>query len=81
MPLHCDSRSISNGSDIHGHIEGQWEDCIDNHYPIDAVNQRFLYDMRGFPLRDDNPSGAYANSALGRAETAIPIQNRRSQPP
>jgi hypothetical protein len=71
MPLHCDSRRFSSAADIHGHIEGGWEHAVEEHYPIDRANQRFLYDPDGYPLREANPAAAYAGSVLARVETEL----------
>ena len=56
MPLHCDNRSFSEGADIHGWIEGQWEDNIKKSYSIDKDNDRFFYDPQGYPLATDKQS-------------------------
>ena len=50
MPLHCDSRSFSSGTNIHGSIEGVWEKAISSAYKIDKDNNRFFYDPDGYPL-------------------------------
>ena len=42
MPLHCDNRSFSSGSNIHGFIESQWDTQVKNSYSID--------DPDGYPL-------------------------------
>jgi hypothetical protein len=51
MPLHCDSRSFSSGSNVHGYIEKQWEDAVKKSYRIDKDNDRFFYDPDGYPLQ------------------------------
>ena len=50
MPLHCDNRSFSSGSNIHGFIESQWDTQVKNSYSIDTANNRFFYDPDGYPL-------------------------------
>ncbi|MBQ6069877.1 MAG: hypothetical protein IJK84_10270 [Bacteroidales bacterium] len=50
MPLHCDSRSFSSGSNIHGFIESQWDNQVKKSYSIDTANNRFHYDPQGYPL-------------------------------
>ena len=50
MPLHCDNRSFSPGSNIHGFIESQWDTQVKNSYSIDTANNRFFYDPDGYPL-------------------------------
>lgn len=49
MPLHCDKRKFSDGSDIHAKIEGEWDKLIQSTFKIDKENQRFLYNSSGFP--------------------------------
>ena len=49
MPLHCDKRKFSDGSDIHAKIEGEWDKLIQSTFKIDKDNQRFLYNSSGFP--------------------------------
>ncbi|MEG1555971.1 MAG: hypothetical protein RR356_04515, partial [Bacteroidales bacterium] len=51
MPLHCDYRGFSNGDNIHGFIESQWDYKIKKGYKIDIGNSRFYYDSNGYPLR------------------------------
>jgi hypothetical protein len=65
MPLHCDSRKFSNGSDLHGKIEGRWDDEVRKCYQLDMENERFFYDQEGYPLRVE---AAYANSFLKDVE-------------
>jgi hypothetical protein len=50
MPFHCDSRKFSNGVDLHGKIEGLWDDEVRNCYEIDFLNERFYYNRDGYPL-------------------------------
>ncbi|MCQ2144615.1 MAG: hypothetical protein MJY72_02615 [Bacteroidales bacterium] len=50
MPLHCDSRSFSEGKNIHGHIESEWDKAVKKSYVIDLKNERFGYDPEGYPL-------------------------------
>ena len=56
MPLHCDSRSFSNGSNIHAHIEHEWDEAVRDCYSIDFDNERFFYDPDGYPLKTGNNS-------------------------
>jgi hypothetical protein len=51
MPFHCDSRKFSEGIDLHGKIEGLWDDEIRKCYEIDLLNERFYYDREGYPWR------------------------------
>ena len=39
MPLHCDKRKFSDGSDIHAKIEGEWDKLIQSTFKIDKENQ------------------------------------------
>ncbi len=56
MPLHCDSRSFSDGDNIHAHIEKEWDEALRDCYSIDFDNERFFYDPEGYPLKvDSNP--------------------------
>ena len=50
MPLHCDSRSLGG---IHASIEESWEKQIKKSYSIDTRNNRFYYDVDGYPLATD----------------------------
>jgi hypothetical protein len=65
MPLHCDSRKFSDGIDIHGKIEGLWDDEIRRFYLIDLLNERFFYNREGYPLRVD---GGFDGSFLDQVE-------------
>lgn len=51
MPLHCDARSLGK---IHGEVEKQWENYVNNTYEIDKRNSRFFYDQDGYPLMKDD---------------------------
>lgn len=51
MPLHCDYRQFSEGSDLHAQIEKNWETQLLKSYSIDKNNSRFLYDPQGYPLK------------------------------
>ena len=50
MPLHCDSRSFSSDSNIHGFIEDEWDKQVKKSYRVDFDNERFYYDPEGYPL-------------------------------
>lgn len=62
VPFHCDSRSFSSGCDLHGHVEGKWDEEIRNYYPIDTPNQRFFSNQEGYPLFQPTPE--YQSSYL-----------------
>jgi hypothetical protein len=65
MPLHCDSRKFSSGIDLHGIIEGLWDDEIRKYYKLDLLNERFFYNPDGYPLRVD---AGFDNSFLKKVE-------------
>jgi hypothetical protein len=65
MPFHCDSRRFSEAADIHGKIEGRWDDEIRACYRLDLMNERFYYNQEGYPLR---VQAAYENSFLREVE-------------
>ena len=50
MPLHCDVRPFSSGTDVHAFIEEIWEKHITDSYKIDKDNERFFYEPDGYPL-------------------------------
>ena len=64
MPFHCDSRRFSEGKDLHGYIEGKWDDMIRRYYLIDEDNERFFYNPKGYPLRDSSIDQEYQSSVL-----------------
>ena len=65
MPLHCDARpGTVEGYNLHDAIEQKWEEEVVLYYDIDRPNQRFRYDLGGFPaLKLENING-YAQSIL-----------------
>lgn len=71
MPLHCDSRSFSEGANIHNEIEKKWDNLIKSHYEIDTKHKRFLYDPHGFPLRRMDKDTQYQGSYLKRIEDEL----------
>ena len=71
MPFHCDSRRFSEGQDLHGRIEGEWEDMIKHCYRIDEDNDRFFYDPDGYPLRDSNTDEEYQSSYLKTVQDVL----------
>lgn len=71
MPLHCDSRSFSEGVDLHGHMEGEWDDVIRRCYRIDEDNERFFYDPHGYPLRDSSSDQEYQSSFLKAVDDVL----------
>ena len=71
MPFHCDSRRFSEGMDLHGYIEGEWEDMIRRFYRIDQDNDRFYYDPDGYPLKNPSSEQEYQSSFLSRVEDIL----------
>lgn len=51
MPLHCDSRPFSSGTNLHGLIESEWDKQVRKSYALDTPNNRFFYDPEGYPLK------------------------------
>jgi hypothetical protein len=71
VPFHCDTRRFSEGKNIHGHLEGKWEDAIKKFYEIDKANERFFYDRDGYPHRDPDKTQAYKSSFLKRVDDEL----------
>ena len=71
MPFHCDSRSFSEGADLHGYIEGEWDEMIRRYYQIDENNERFFYDPHGYPLRDLVSEQEYQSSFLKTVDDVL----------
>ncbi|MEA2114875.1 MAG: hypothetical protein U9P36_05770 [Thermodesulfobacteriota bacterium] len=69
VPFHCDSRRFSSGCNLHGHVEGIWNDEVKNYYEIDRENNRFFYDHHSYPLFKDD--GSFSSSVLGRVEAEL----------
>jgi hypothetical protein len=59
--------------DLHGYIEGKWEDQIKRFYPIDEDNDRFFYDHDGYPSRAEGPGidQEYQSSILKTVEDEL----------
>ena len=71
MPFHCDSRRFSAGENLHGHIEGEWDDMVRRHYQIDEDNERFFYGRYGYPLRDLSIDQEYQSSFLKTVDDVL----------
>jgi len=71
VPFHCDSRKFSEGMDLHGHMEGIWDDMIRRYYLIDDANDRFYYDPYGYPIRDSEKEEEYQSSFLKTVEDVL----------
>jgi hypothetical protein len=76
VPFHCDGRQFSEGENIHGHMEKAWEDEMEHHYKIDngiknKGNERFFYDLAGYPSRDSTHEQEYQSSFLKRVEDEL----------
>ena len=70
MPLHCDGRpGTLDNFNLHDAIEQIWEKEVVRYYEIDRPNQRFLYNLAGFPsLKDD---ASYNNTILHIVENEL----------
>lgn len=55
MPFHCDVRPFSEGTKLHAKIEKEWDNRVRDCYTIDFENERFIYDVAGYPLRNETP--------------------------
>jgi hypothetical protein len=64
VPFHCDARQFSEGINLHGHVEGMWDEVIKYHYLVDKDNERFFYDPSGYPLRNSKFEKDYQSSFL-----------------
>jgi len=71
VPLHCDSRKFSEEKDIHGQMEGAWDNEIEHYYKIDKGNERFFYDQYGYPLMDSDKDQEYQSSYLKKVEDEL----------
>jgi len=71
VPLHCDARQFSNGADIHGKMEGEWDKEIREYYRVDKRNERFFYDPRGYPLIKPGKDHEYESSYLKKVEDEL----------
>jgi hypothetical protein len=71
MPLHCDARRFSEGMDLHGRVEGEWNDMVKRYYQIDEANERFFYDPHSYPLRDSSHEQEYQTSFLKTVENML----------
>ncbi len=75
MPFHCDGRRFSIGPDLHGHIEGIWDDLVREFFQIDLRNERFFYDPDGYPLRTEGNDHEFQESLLGTVEERLKNRN------
>ncbi len=73
VPVHCDSRPFSSGKNIHGLMEKTWDDEIKKFFEIDKPNNRFFYDIGGYPARavKKNSEKAYEKSFLSAVEEEL----------
>ncbi len=71
VPFHCDGRKFSEGENIHGQMEKEWDDDIRRYYKIDADNERFFYDEHGYPLRNLRKTRKYESSFLKKVDDKI----------
>jgi hypothetical protein len=56
---------------LHGFIEGKWEDMIESYYKIDRDNERFFYDPYGYPLKDQGREQEYQSSLIKQVFDAL----------
>ncbi|MBN2591240.1 MAG: hypothetical protein JXA96_15355 [Sedimentisphaerales bacterium] len=68
VPFHCDSRQFSEGKNIHGKLEGVWDDEIKKYFLLDKANERFLYNPQGYSLLNKEKESQYKNSFLKKVE-------------
>lgn len=68
VPFHCDSRRFSEEPDVHGKLEGVWDDAIQKYYRLDEENERFFYNPEGYPLLDKEKERQYKESFLKKVE-------------
>ncbi|NOY22514.1 MAG: hypothetical protein GXO70_03235 [Acidobacteria bacterium] len=68
VPFHCDSRRFSEGNNIHGRLEKEWDDEIKKYYLLDKANGRFFYDPTGYPLFDKKKDQLYKESFLKKVD-------------
>lgn len=83
VPFHCDGRSFSSGCNLHGHVEGEWDDEIRKYYGIDSQTGRFYYNPEGYPLltADNNYSSSFlklVDDALDNREFKITWGNNNT---
>jgi len=71
MPFHCDNRRFSEGMNLHGYMEGEWDDMIRRYYQIDEDNERFYYDPYGYPLKSSSSEQEYQSSFLSTVEDVL----------
>jgi hypothetical protein len=74
VPFHCDWRQFSEGADIHGKMEGEWDKEVGKYYRIDKSdrsNERFFYDPDGYPLMNPDKVREYESSYLKKVEDEL----------
>jgi hypothetical protein len=71
VPFHCDSRRFSEGADIHGKVEKEWDKEVQEFYRVDEKNERFFYDPRGYPLMKPGKDREYESSYLKKVEDEL----------
>ena len=71
VPFHCDGRRFSEGADIHGKMEKEWDEEVQKFYMIDEKNERFFYDRGGYPLRDSDKDREYGSTYLKEVEDEL----------
>ena len=71
VPFHCDSRQFSEGANIHGKMEKEWDEEIHEFYTVEERNKRFFYDPRGYPLMKTGKGREYESSYLKKVEDEL----------
>ena len=71
VPFHCDGRRFSEGADIHGKMENEWDKEVREFYRVDEKNERFFYDPRGYPLMKTGKDREYESSYLKKVEDEL----------
>jgi len=71
VPFHCDGRRFSEGADIHGKMEKEWDEEVRKFYMVDEKNERFFYDPRGYPLMEPDKIQEYESSYLKEVEDEL----------
>ena len=68
VPFHCDARGLSK---LHDYLEDRWDNAIVKHYLIDEKDERFLYDLDGYPARNLSAEEDYESSFLRTLDDSL----------
>jgi hypothetical protein len=72
VPMHCDNRPFSDGTNLHAKVEDLWEKEVKDNFKIDdsdSKNIRFFYDEKGYPSKKDEQK--FSNSYLNDVEKVM----------